>query len=215
MTVTKSIYCNNCKIHTQHTILFEHKQVDQISNNDDLNSVSIMGYQFIEVLQCPVCSAITICEKYLMEGHSNPFTTYYPQRQEFMYQEKQFGNLPKELKIVYSEMISAANSNLNLACASMMRALIEGICKSLSREYMSLKQRLDVLVEKRILSLTTSEALHANRFLGNRALHCIEKPSAEELKEAISILEHAITEIYEMPGKKEKLSKLISEKFKD
>ncbi len=213
--ITVNIYCNTCKIHTNHVVLFEHLQSDTIQNNDEMESVSIMGGQSIYVLQCPVCSGITIMDKYLMEGHRVPFINYYPERQEFLYTEKQFDNFPKDLKVVYSEMISTANKKLNLACASMMRALIEGICKSMSDEQNSLKKRLDLLVNERILSSTTAEALQANRFLGNRALHCIERPSDEELKDAISILEHTITEIFEMPGKKEKLSKLISEKFKD
>lgn len=210
-----NIYCNRCKIYTQHAILFEHDQTDAIPNNDDIGSYSIMGYQVIEVLKCSVCSDITICNKYLMTGLPVPFINYYPERQEFLYQKKQFGNLPKDLEVVYSEIISTANKKLNLSCASMMRILIEGICKNFSQKSMSLKHRLDMLVKNGILSLNTAEALQANRFLGNRALHSIEKPSDEEIKEALAIIEHTITEIFEIPQKKEKLSKLISEKYKD
>lgn len=215
MSISKSIYCNTCKIHTQHLVLFEHSHTDIIPNNDEMGSVSIMGDQNIEVMQCPVCSSISVCDQYLISGHPVPFVNYYPERQEHLYQEKPFGNLPKDLKIVYSEMISAANRKLNLSCASMMRALIEGICQGFSNDFMTLKQRLDMLIKNRILSSSTAEALNALRFLGNRALHCIEKPSDAEIKEAIGILEHTITEIFEMPEKKEKLSKLISDKFKD
>ncbi|MBE2274661.1 MAG: DUF4145 domain-containing protein, partial [Flavobacteriales bacterium] len=65
----------------------------------------------------------------------------------------------------------------------------------------NLQCKIDALHENKLLVKENAESLHELRFLGNEALHELEKPSIEELKLAIEILELTLENIYELQHK--------------
>lgn len=68
-----------------------------------------------------------------------------------------------------------------------------------SKREKNLEGQINGLHEKGLLTKIGSETLHAHRFLGNEALHELSRPSARELKLAISIIEQTLEQIYEVP----------------
>lgn len=62
----------------------------------------------------------------------------------------------------------------------------------------NLEGKIEGLSERRFLTTDNATSLHELRFLGNEALHELSKPSNEEVKLAIEIIELTIENIYEL-----------------
>lgn len=54
---------------------------------------------------------------------------------------------------------------------------------------------------------TSADTLHEHRYLGNDAVHQLARPSADELRLAIEIVEHTLDQLYELPEKAEELKR--------
>ena len=68
--------------------------------------------------------------------------------------------------------------------------------------------------KKGLLTHPSAQALHEHRYLGNTAVHELARPSAEELKSAIEIVEHVLEQLYELPEKAEELRRAIARRKK-
>ena len=106
-------------------------------------------------------------------------------------------------------------------CAGGIRAIIECICndkKILEGSVTDDKGNVHIkdnlqgkiygIAERGYITPAQAEGLHQHRYIGNEALHEIVAPSKSELSIAISILEHAIKQIYEIPENTKKLEEL-------
>jgi hypothetical protein len=70
-----------------------------------------------------------------------------------------------------------------------------------------LAARIAGFQEKGMLTKTSATTLHEHRYLGNDAVHELARPSVEELKLAIDIIEHTLEQLYELPEKAEELKR--------
>jgi len=72
----------------------------------------------------------------------------------------------------------------------------------------SLDCKIEGLAERHLLTEPEARALHQHRYLGNSALHELEVPSSERLDIAISIIEHAMETLYNIPAQAGNLSRM-------
>jgi hypothetical protein len=56
-----------------------------------------------------------------------------------------------------------------------------------------------------LLTESSSQTLHEYRYLGNDAVHELARPSDDELRLAIDIIELTLEQLYELPEKAEEL----------
>jgi hypothetical protein len=78
----------------------------------------------------------------------------------------------------------------------------------------NLEGRISGLQEKGLLTQTSAQTLHEHRYLGNSAVHELARPSTDELKLAVEIVEHALEQLYELPEKAAELHRAIARRKK-
>ena len=130
---------------------------------------------------------------------------------------EQFKNVPENIVSLYDEVVDAFSNETNILCAGGIRAVLEAICidrgikKGKVQELIkgnvvekyseSLKGKIYGLHEGGFITSKHSDILVHNQFLGDKALHELEKPSIEELEIAIDIIGDTLNSIYELEVK--------------
>lgn len=125
------------------------------------------------------------------------------QSRVFHLQEKHFIKLPEKLKTIYHEIIHAFNDEIHILTAAGLRALIEGICSDKQINGRNLKERIDNLNTLLPQNIVTN--IHSFRFIGNKAVHELEVPSADDLSLAIEVSEDLLNFLYELDYKSSRL----------
>jgi hypothetical protein len=69
----------------------------------------------------------------------------------------------------------------------------------------NLQGKIEGMAEAGLLTRKHAEILHEHRFLGNEAVHELQRPSREELKLAVEVVEHTFDNLYELPDKADQL----------
>ena len=64
------------------------------------------------------------------------------------------------------------------------------------------------------LTQPSAQTLHEHRYLGNSAVHELARPSTDELKLAVEIVEHVLEQLYELPEKAAELHRAIARRKK-
>jgi hypothetical protein len=218
--------CINCKTETLHLI-----KADYCSNlivtvpekYGEERIYKLPTQRLHQVIECKGCLMASYREVttypsfddygVAIEGRSTIKISHYPLRNSENIVPKSFITLPTTLQIIYEEVVGAYNHQMYVLCAAGLRASVESICNDLQIKPGSLPKKIQVLYESGKLSKATSDSLKAHRFLGNNALHLIDRPSQDELRHAIDLLEHTLREIYEIPSLDKKLSDLITQRI--
>ena len=197
--------------------------------NEVMGSVSWVDHY--QVIQCGGCESISFRHTSWfsedadpMSGESGETERLYPKRGLETLPTKPYYNVPSNLRRIYSELIDCFNNDSPTLCAAGLRAIVEGICaergvvdgpveqtlKDGSKKIVrkdDLRGRISGLQEKGLLTQTSSDTLHEHRYLGNDAVHQLARPSTDELRLAIEIVEHTLEQLYELPEKAEELKR--------
>jgi len=213
MNSKEKAYCNQCKGYKDHYIVSQFKKHIDSSDYSNL-PVDFADFEW-KILFCSKCFSVTIKETFLCSEsdldssyHLIPVEIYYPEREENSRQKKSFLKVPEVLDRIYNEIIDSYNMSIFTLCVAGIRAIIEGICVNLGIADNTLKDKINGLEINGHLGHYKADILHELRFLGNEALHELEKPSEEEIKIAIDITEHMLEHLYDLDFKKTELQKL-------
>ena len=206
------IRCLQCQGVTNHHIVKEHERTE-----GDSDIWLILTWQIVE---CAGCGAITFVERSSFSEDQDPNTgelpeklTLYPARDAHTLPVAQFSNVPPNLRRIYREVMECFNGCAPTVCAAGLRALVEGICvnqnvhdgpvtdKKTGKPTRSknLEGKIEGMVEKGFLTAQHAQTLHEHRFLGNDAVHELQTPGVDGLKAAISVVEHTLDSMYELP----------------
>ena len=192
-------FCKNCKGLRNHIIIFEHKVRGE---EDNYNFQWINQYKVIE---CKGCENISFLHIYSDSSMIRPIGEndydYYDKEVIFPYYlEKGYEipayNLPSPIKEIYQETISAFKADAYILTAGGFRATIEALCNFLKIKKGNLEERINLMHNKGHLTLSESKRLHSIRFLGNDALHEIEKPKKTQLIILLEIINHLLSNLF-------------------
>lgn len=215
------VFCNSCRQTTRHDITRTFEQV--------LDDGQIIQWQ---IVQCKGCDSVSFLEMRLIDVELTQqifSEKVYPPR--MLRPIKQFDGAPEKLDRIYREMIDSFNNGIYILCAGGLRALVEGICAEqnitdgpkrdqetgefqinpethLPRRGRNLECKIEGFAEKHVLTQPEARALHQHRYLGNSALHELEIPSSETLNIAITIIEHAMDTLYNIPAQAGNLNRM-------
>ena len=204
------MFCNKCRSETEHTCKGEHYR--DYPNYVDRNIIGIIeriGYRF---WICSGCKTGTLEEYYIFDILSDELENdesmwdkkYYPARNEFQIELKEFKQLATKLTVIYKETLGAYNNKLETLCALGIRSLLEGICEDKQIAGKNLKEKINNMVA--ILPSNIVTNLHSIRFLGNEAAHELSAPSTDDLRLAIELCEDLLNYIYELDYKAQRLN---------
>jgi Domain of unknown function (DUF4145) len=103
------------------------------------------------------------------------------------------------LKQVYGETMKALNRNQPILCGLGIRAVVETVAKERGAKGKDLKERIDHLVDLKILTEGNAEILHKLRTLGNKSAHEAKAHSSAELALALDVVDHLLAAVYTLP----------------
>lgn len=195
----KKYFCKNCKGLRNHKVIFDHKIRGE---EDDYNFQWIKNYKLIE---CNGCENISFLEVYsdssMIQLVGNQDYEYYEEETIYPYYlEKGYEissyRLPPPIKDIYFESISAFKAGAYILTAGGFRATIEALCYHLKIKKGNLEERINLLHKKGHLTKSESRRLHSIRFLGNDALHEIEKPRKDQLVILLEIINHLLSNLF-------------------
>lgn len=210
----KSI-CIKCISETNHQVLHE---FCQNLSEEETGWWEDHSYQIIRCLGCDSISFRKLYNDaaqqqvgdYSYDGKKMWTQEVYPKRTLCGLSFQHLTSTPTSIRYIYNETIDAFNNNQFILCSAGLRAIVEGICNDRNIEggeifnkkknklvySKNLDGKIEGLATKEVLTRKNAQILHNLRFLGNEAIHELTEPSSEELKVAISIIEHIIQDVY-------------------
>lgn len=231
-----SIRCAECNRSTEHRVMASlDKEVTESYPDEDYWIGWRDNYQIVKCQGCKTVSFRHVnwhSEAEMPEyGESGITERLYPKRDSNSIMPKNFDNVPIKLQRIYGEVIDCFNNECLILCAAGLRGMVEGICANNSvmdgpvtvpvkgggtevKRFRNLVGKISGLCEKGILTESSAERLHEHRYLGNDAVHELMRPSADELRLAIEIVEHTLEQLYEIPEKASKLKQRMAQRKK-
>jgi len=213
----KRLFCNTCERTTWHELKtkFEHQwdpeQYDEMIMVDF--AISIW-----EIWQCRGCDGVVVQNSEIVED-DEPYEEFYPPRSVTLIKKQDFNKIPPIVDSIYDEVVKAFNNKCYILCSAGLRALLEAVCKDRKIESgptssgtmsKNLEGRINGL--KTIIPSSIVDNLHGLRFLGNKALHELDIPRAEDLALAIDVMEAILNIVYELNYKSGRLLQNIQGK---
>lgn len=228
------VHCIECKRPTRHLVTVS---IDKTgSEYEDREGWSVDWSDHYQVIECQGCETVSFRhQNWFSEAQDfdDDGTTerLYPLRNKDAINAKPFHNVPSNLRRIYTELIDCFNNDSPTLCAAGLRALVEGICAQQGildgpvsvqakgggtqiQRRDNLEGRIAGLQEKGLLTQASAQTLHEHRYLGNSAVHELARPSGDELKLAIEIVEHVLEQLYELPEKAAELRHAIARRKK-
>lgn len=193
-------FCKECAGERNHKEIFSKK----ISGSDDYGYLRWLNYyKVIECLGCENISFLHIYGDTEMITHdedgapdyyfdNNIYPPYLEKGRELEFSY----HIPLSIREIYLETIAALKNQSYILTAGGLRAIIEALCNHLKIKKDILSKRIDLLHKEGHLTLSESKRLHSIRFLGNDALHEIEKPKKEQLYLLLSIINHLLSNLF-------------------
>lgn len=229
-----SVQCIECKRVTRHRVTVSMDKSG--SEFDQEEGWSVDWSDRYQIVECQGCETISFRHvnwfSEAQDFEDNGTTErVYPVRNKDAVSARPYHNVPQNLRRIYTELIDCFNNDSPTLCAAGLRAIVEGICaqqgivdgpvempakgggtQMVRRD--NLEGRIAGLQEKGLLTHPSAQTLHEHRYLGNAAVHELARPSADELKLALEIVEHVLEQLYELPEKAEELRRAIARRKK-
>lgn len=198
--MNEKYFCRNCKGLRNHSVIH---QVKTKGGDDEGYFQWIRNYSIIQCLGCENVSFLDVYgDTEMVANNDNGEPDYYFSKNIYPYYLEKSNELesqqyiPEAIRLIYGETIAAFKSDSYILTAGGLRAIIEAICNHLQIKKGNLAERIDLLHNKGHLTLSESKRLHSIRFLGNDALHEIEKPEKDHLYILLDIVNHLLANLF-------------------
>ncbi len=201
---TIRVPCAQCTGERNHTLLREY--VEELGEFDGWWE----RYRY-QVCKCQGCDTVRFRKVYTdVAGHGpdGEVVWVYPEQKNHRHVVvEQLAKLPVVGEI-YSETIAAFNADSLILAGGGLRATVEAICKEHSISGKNLQAKIDALVSEQLLAKPQADLLHEARYIGNAALHEIERPSESDVAIGLEIVEGLLKTIYVLPSRAAELGRM-------
>ena len=136
----------------------------------------------------------------------------YPSRIAGRTKVKKHWILPFQVRTVYEETHSALSNKLTILGAIGIRALIESVCREKDAKGSNLKEQINDLVIKGVLTQAGADILHTLRVLGNESAHEMKAQDEESIDLAMDVVENLLQSVFilaEMSKRKKQKDELL------
>jgi hypothetical protein len=192
------LVCATCDNDTWHIVMAS------VDTSGEYESAGVCFQHHHQIVKCLGCEAVSFRQQYWDDSgnyeEEGPSIDVYPPRRAGRKLLAKAYYLPSLVQTIYRETHAALVGGHRLLAAVGVRALIEGVCKEKKAGGRNLQQRIDDLVDKRVLTPGGAEVLHKTRFLGNEAAHELTPPPDEVLDAAMEVAEHLLQSVYILPN---------------
>lgn len=197
LTSTIRVLCAQCTGERNHTLL--HEYVDELGEFDGWWE----RYRY-QVCKCQGCDSVRFRKVYtdvMGHGPDDEVVWVYPeQKNQRHLVVEPLAKLPVVGQI-YSETVAAFNADSLILAGGGLRATVEAICKERGISGETLQAKIDALVSEQLLAKPQADLLHEARYIGNAALHEIERPPESDVAIGLEIVEGLLKTIYVLPSR--------------
>ena len=210
------IHCPKCGEGLRnHAILTSHED----NRTEGEGQYSVSGGELYQICKCLGCDSVRFREVTWFSEDYDPETgqpeeriCIYPE----VFKDGHIGvaskDFPASIRRIYSETVKAINCGAPILTGGGLRAIVEAICQDQGVTAGNLGEKIDELKTKSFLTKSQADLLHEERYIGNKALHEIEAPRLEDLKDGMDIIEGMLNTIYTLPLKAKRMKKSREEK---
>lgn len=202
---TMKIFCNVCKLETNHELKTSHVRRESMCDDDGPEIYwEEWTYKF---WICRGCDTALLQEIYTdasmnaIEMGGQFFDVQVFPKPSFQVRiPRHFIHIDSKLNNTYHDVILSFNAGAEISCAMTLRALLEGVCvnkgidDSVAR---GLEGKLEKLKDRNILSPNIVDTLLSLKFIGDDAAHRLEAPRNGEIRLAIDVIEDLLNFLYE------------------
>ena len=181
-----------------HLVVAEY--IDKFAD-DEMQHYEITTYQ---ICRCQGCDAFRFREECEIGGQPAGERVFPELKQHERPVVAELERLPGVGR-VYAETIAAFGAGALILTGAGLRAIVEAICIQQKAKGKDLQERIDALVETRLLAKPQADLLHEERYIGNSALHEIDPPSEKHVYLGLEIIEGLLNTIYVLPTKADEL----------
>ncbi len=206
--VEHTIPCSRCTVQTAHRVL-----VSADISGTVFPPVDIDYWEQYQIVQCQGCKSISFRKDtqntddldYIMnvdgtvENDIAHHVEIYPSRIAGRQQIDRYWLIPAGVSRIYKETHGALSNKFPILSGIGIRALIEAVCKEKNATGNNLKERIDDLVLKGVLTQAGADILHQLRDLGNEAAHDIKPQEDDSLELALDVIENLLQSVYILP----------------
>ena len=209
----EKMLCPTCGVETNHEVVWaSHRQIQ----DEETGYWEVTDF---DLLQCLGCETPILRKKYIFSEDLKlieingklvevPAITLWPKPSYRNLKIKTVPNTPPTVNRIYRETIDAYNNELQTLCAVGIRAVIETVCKERGINKDDLKEDINELKDKGLITEDFANALHENRLLGNDAIHESILFGDFELQTAIELIESLMYTVYEAKNKADLIKRI-------
>jgi len=211
------IPCSRCLTHTRHIVI----------QSVDVSGIWLPGSIHFtdqyQIVQCQGCDTLAFRKNstnsedfYTVENPDGSTENIYeehidifPSRIARRTRVKRYWLLPPQVSRMYDETHSALSNKLNTLGIVGIRVLVESVCMEKQATGNNLKEKIDNLVSKGILTESGATILHSLRDLGNESAHKMKSQDEESIDLAMDVVENMLQSVYILPeaSKRQKILK--------
>lgn len=195
-------HCDECKKETKHLVLSEHQ-----TNPFDDYAYSV-EYQIVECCGCSYVSFRKVDTDfeagwYDEEGlyHSDVSVFQYPiplkNHQSLDWED--MVELPNAVWSIYNDTLKSYANGSKILVGAGLRACIEAVCNDLNIAGKDLEVKIKKLNQSGYISKGNTSLLNGIRFIGNDSIHEMKKPTDDEIKVSLRVVEHLFENVYILP----------------
>lgn len=196
------IECGECGGGSRnHEVVASHEESE---NNEYLGTWQSQIYQICKCCGCDTVRfrrEIRSSENLDFMGEPEPSVSTYPELNPTARRPHCMEGLPDRVNGIYRETIAALNAGALTLAGGGLRAIVEAVCIDQRVDGKSLQQRIDELAVNGLLAKSQADLLHEERYIGNTALHEIERPAQRDIEDGLQIVESLLNTIYIAPMK--------------
>lgn len=201
------IACSDCGRVTCHQVLTSVGMSDQSEDGD------IQVWEDYHTAVCRGCRTVTFCR----QSSCSEDSRFVNGEEEFVVKSELYPariagraplevyELPSSVREIYTEAHSALCNKLPVLAGVGLRAIVEAVCNHESIAGKDLKERINGLASRGLITTDAATILHSLRFMGNNAAHEIKPHNDVELNAAFDVIEILLQAVYILPGRARKL----------
>lgn len=189
-----------------------HEVVAKYELSGGNEDVGMYWHSAYEICKCRGCDSVRFrrstsnSDDYDYEtGEPDVTVRIYPEFRPNARQAHDMDGLPQRVEAIYHETIKAFNAGALTLAGGGLRAIVEAVCIEQKVTGKNLQQRIDQLALDGLLAKTQADLLHEERYIGNTALHEIERPAQRDIEDGLQIVESLLNTIYIAPLKAARL----------
>lgn len=189
-----STYCTECDGDKNHKRLYSKTAKSKYTK-------TVEEFCVVECLGCNTVSFLLLVQ---VSKRSKPIHFNYPDdvpgsREVIFMYEEYVRKLPKTIRKLYEELLSAFNENATVLSGMGLRALVEAVCIDQSIAGRNLQTKIKGLYDQGWISKSELPILDNLRLIGNDSAHRIKSWPMRKLEFALGIINHILISIYILP----------------